>query len=150
MLEHRLLIKNKKNVWRNGSEGFRKFAASVGWRMARSLWWHVMWWSKIKLQKFKVALCELKFTGSVDASMNRPFPIRWDESEGKHNFTFKPAASDKPNKRQINTMGSNMPTVKDHFSKPTSSKSIFMNKEKPKKQSEILLIKYEDRRTCRE
>ena len=73
-----------------------------------------------------------------------------DENEGKHNITLKPAASDMTKKRMTNTMVGNMPTVKDHFYKPTSSKSRFMNKEKPKKQSEILLIECEDRIKGRE
>ena len=43
-----------------------------------------------------------------------------------------------------------MPIVKDHFSKPTSSKSRFTTKDKPKEQREILLIEDEDLRQGRE
>ena len=35
-----------------------------------------VYWSKIKLRKFKVALHDLKSTGPVDASMSKPLSIR--------------------------------------------------------------------------
>ena len=54
--------------------------------------------SKIKVRKFKAALCRLKSTGTVDPSMNKPFPIRWCDNEVEHNLKFKPAASEKPRK----------------------------------------------------
>ena len=43
-----------------------------------------------------------------------------------------------------------MLTIKDHFSKPTSSTLGFMIKEKPKKQREHFLVEDEDWRKGRE
>ena len=59
-----------------------------------------MCWSKIKLRKSKASLCVLKSAGAIDVSMNKPLPIRWCENEVKHNFTFKPEASDKNQKKE--------------------------------------------------